>query len=71
MRLISCKEIAGELNIRPQSVTRAVEPAIDKVARLYRRWPAETQEMILQRAKELGLVDSKQSLSMQLGACQN
>jgi hypothetical protein len=71
MREISCKDIATELGIRPQSVTKAVEPALDKIARLYRRWPQITQEMILQRARQLGQVDVKRELSMQIGASEN
>jgi hypothetical protein len=71
MRDISCKEISAVLGIRPQSVTKAVEPALDKIARLYIHWPVKTQEMILDRAKKLGLVDLKKDLSMQIGASEN
>jgi hypothetical protein len=71
MRAISCKDIGRVLGIQAQSVTRAIEPAVDKIARLKIEYPLEVDAMIMERIRQLRIEDPKRALYSQIGICDN
>lgn len=49
----SCREAAIVLNIHPNKIPQSLNPAIDKIARLFRADPVKTMEAIMDAAKKL------------------
>ena len=47
---LSVKEIGRILNVNPSRVSQSIDPALTKVAKLFRAYPVETLEMILHAA---------------------
>jgi len=47
------KQIAAAINVSECRAGQAIDPAIDKVSRLYIAYPEPTLRMILDRAEEL------------------
>lgn len=49
----SCKEIGVILNVSPTKASQSLDPAMEKIAKLYRVDPIRTTQMILDEIEQL------------------
>lgn len=50
---LSLKQIGPVIGVKETHVPQAIDPAVDKLARLFNRYPRETLAILMERAAEL------------------